>query len=61
MNKIQIKIGDMEFGAEGDSDFIARERQQFLRHISGIENRLPKVSEPAVVKAISTDLGHLNL
>lgn len=33
MNRVQIKIGNTEFGAEGDSDFIARERQQFLQHI----------------------------
>lgn len=55
MNKVQIKIGDTEFGAEGDSDFIARERQQFLQHISGLLYQSTKASDPVVAKDILTD------
>ena len=49
MNKVHIKIGTTEFSVEGESEFIAKEREYFWQHISrifqfdsGVSTQIPK-------------------
>lgn len=51
-NKVRIKFGQIEFEAEGDSDLIERERQQFF-------NLLPNAIA-AVTPVVATDFKNIN-